>query len=265
VSAVAAPSVLVEAGIEHVSPSSLNRFIRCPENFRQRYLLGIKDVAGAKALQGTADHEAYADYFRGRIAGSETPLDVLEDVFRGTLHARADEYDLEGSTADALVDSGIPMVRAYYKVAQSMPDPVSVEQKVLIERPSLPIPILGYLDVKFPNVIVDRKRAATRSVHPEWRLANRVYSAAESLPAAWHIVTATKTPAVYTPADGDEYQEPWSEVRAQKTIRMCGQIMASIEACLIQFGPDSEWPTTGLSHAWACGKCPYRKACPAWT
>jgi hypothetical protein len=264
-SATIARTAIEEAGLTHVSPSSLNRFIRCPENYRQYYLLKNKDVAGPKALQGTADHEAYGDYFRGRIGGVETPLDVLEDVYRATIHNRADEYDLEDETKDTLVDKGMPLVRAYYETARSMPDPVSVEEKVLIERPTLPVPILGYLDVKFPHVIVDRKRAANRSVHPDWRLANRVYSAAESLPAAWHIVTATKVPAVYTEKDGDEYQEPWSEARAQKTIRMCGQIMGQIEACVQMFGPDNPWPTTGLSHTWACGKCAYRKGCPAWS
>lgn len=262
---ILATSAFVEAGIRHVSPSSLNRFIRCPENYRQRYILGKKDPAGPKALQGTADHEAYGDYYRSRISGVETPLDVVEDIYRETIHNKSDEYNLEDETTDTLVDKGIPLVRAYYETARSMPDPIAVEQKVLIERDDLPVPILGYLDVRFEHAIIDRKRAANRSVHPDWRIANRIYSAAESVPAGWHVVTSTRVPAVYTPADGAEYEEPWSEARAAKTIRMCGQIIGSIEANLIMFGADNPWPTLGLSHQWACGKCPYRKNCEAWS
>jgi hypothetical protein len=249
---------------EHVSPSSLNRFIRCPENFRQRYILGIKDVAGAKALQGSADSVAYADYYRASMSGVETPLSVLEDVYRDTLHAKADEYDLEDETKDSLVDKGIPGLRAYYEVAKRMPTPVAVEERILIERASLPVPVLGYLDVEFPEIIIDRKGAANRSMHPDWRLQLRIYSAARDKPAGVHITSRTKVPAVYTPDDGEEYQESWSQAKANRTIRMCGQIESQIESLLLMFGPDETWPTLGLSHAWACGRCPYKKDCEAW-
>jgi hypothetical protein len=68
--------------LKHVSPSSLNRFVRCPENFRRRYICHERDVAGPKALQGTADSVAYADFYRASMGGVQTPLSVLEDVYR---------------------------------------------------------------------------------------------------------------------------------------------------------------------------------------
>jgi hypothetical protein len=223
-------------------------------------------VAGPKALQGTADSVAYADFYRASMGGVQTPLSVLEDVYRDTIHQKADEYDLEDETINTLVDKGIPGVRAYYAVAEKMPTPVAVEEKVLIERPSLPIPILGYLDVEFPEIIIDRKGAANRSMHPDWRIQLRIYSAARGKPAGVHITSRTKVPAVYTPDDGPEYQESWSQVKADRTIRMVGRTMARIESCLLQFGPDEPWDTIpGMSHAWACGKCPYKSTCEAWT
>lgn len=256
---------LIGEYLKHVSPSSINRFLRCPENFRQRYLLHKTDIAGPKALQGTADSVAFADFYRASMGDILLDLELIEDTYRDTIHAKSDEYNLEDETTDSLVDKGIPSVRAYYEVAKSMPRPVAVEEKVLIERPSLPIPIMGYLDVEFPEIIIDRKGAANRSMHPDWRLQLRIYSAAREKPAGVHITTRTKVPAVYTPADGDEYQEAYSGAKADRTIRMVGRTMAQIEACLIQFGPDESWPTLpGLSHTWACGKCPYKRDCEAW-
>lgn len=260
-----AESTEVARHLRHVSPSSLNRFIRCPENFRQRYVLGKQDVAGPKALQGTADSAAYADFYRASMGDLLIDLEIIEDIYRDTIHNKADEYDLEDETTDSLVDKGLPGVRAYYEVAKTMPRPVAVEEKVLIERPSLPVPILGYLDVEFPEIIIDRKGAANRTPHPDWRLQLRVYSAARSKPAGVHLTSRTKVPAVYTPEDGDEYQESWSTAKAERTIRMCGQIIGQIEMLLIAFGPDSTWPTLGLSHQWSCAKCPYRGSCEAWS
>lgn len=265
-SATVARTAIEEAGLTHVSPSSLNRFIRCPENWRQRYLQRQPDPAGPKALLGSADSKAFELYYLSRMGGLDgLPLDVVTDAFRDAVVAQDGDFDLEDETTDSLIDIGVPTIRAYYEVAKTMPEPIAVEQKILIERDSLPIPIIGYTDVEFESFGIDRKGAANKSVHPDWRLQTRIYSAAQSKPWGLHVTTRTKTPAVWTPANGPEYEEPWSEARASKTVRMVGQIMGQIEACLIQYGPDAPWPTTGLCHAWACGRCPYRKDCPAWT
>lgn len=266
--AVVEGSVLEAAGITHVSASSLNRFMRCQESYRQRYCLGIKDPAGPKALMGTADSKAFADFYTARIGGGPgVELGILEDVYRDTLleASEKDEYDLEGETTGDLIDTGIPTVRAYYEVARKMPDPIAVEQRIEIVQDNLPLPIIGYTDVEFEAMGIDRKGAASKTVHPDWRIQNRIYSAAKSKPWGWHVTTRTKVPAVWTPENGGEaYEEPWSAARAEKTIRFVGQMIGSIEANLLMFGPDNPWPQTGLSHTWACAKCAYRKGCAAW-
>jgi hypothetical protein len=264
---VLARTAIEEAGLTHVSPSSLNRFLRCPENYRQRYLLKNPDPAGPKALLGAADSRAFELYYLSRIGGLEgLPLDVVTDAFRDAVVAQDGDFDLEDETTDSLIDIGVPTIRAYYDVARKMPDPIAVEQKIKIERDSLPVPIIGYTDVEFEGFGIDRKGAANKSVHPDWRLQARIYSAAQAKPWGFHVTTRTKTPAVYTPDDGDQYQEPWSEARAQKTIRMVGQTIARIESSLLMFGTDEPWDTLpGFGHTWACGKCPYKKGCPAWS
>lgn len=263
---VVTASVLEAAGITHVSPSSLNRYMRCAENYRRRYVLGEKDPAGPKALLGSADSVAFAFYYEQRMGGVETPLDTITDLFRDAVVAQDGDYDLEDETTDSLIDIGVPTIKAYHAVAITMPDPVAVEFKIVIERDTLPVPIIGYGDVKFEHRGIDRKGAANKSVHPDWRIQNLIYSAAESLPWGWHVTSRTRTPAVYTPENsGEAYETPWSEARASKTIRFVGQLIGSIEANLLMFGPDEPWPTTGMSHQWACGKCPYKSTCPAWS
>ncbi len=262
-----ATNALVEAGIRHVSASSINRFIRCPESYRQRYLLDKPDRAGSKALIGSAVDKAAGEYYTARIGGGPgIDLATAQDSCRDNLLVEAErgDFDLDDESTDSLIDKAVPLIAAYLPVAQKMPDPVAVQKRVEIERDNLPVPIIGYLDVLFEQSIVDIKTAANKTQHPDWRIALRIYSAAESKPAGTHVITKTKVPAVYTPADDDCYAEPWSKARAAHTIRMAGQMMGSIESMLLMFGPDEPWPTTGLSHTWSCGSCAYKRDCVAW-
>lgn len=262
-----ASSVLADAGIEHVSASSLNRFIRCPESYRQRYVCGAKDPAGSKALVGSAVDKAIGDYYTARIGGGPgLELDAVEDSFRDHLLNESDSasYALDDETPGAMIDKALPLVRAYLPVAQKMPDPIAVQKRIEIKRDSLPVPIIGYLDARFPSLVVDTKVAANKSFHPDWHLAFRIYSAAEEVPAEAHVITKTKVPAVWTGADSPEYQESYSGAKADRTVRMVGQIIGSLESMLIMFGADNPWPQMGISHPWSCLVCSYRNGCPAW-
>lgn len=267
-SATVARTAIEEAGLTHVSPSSLNRFIRCPESYRQRYIVGKKDPAGGKALVGSAVDKAVGDYYTARIGGGPgLELEAMQDSFRDHLlnESESESYVLDNETPGEMIDKALPLVAAYYPVAKAKPDPVAVQKRIEITRPSLPVPIIGFVDVRFDAHLIDLKVAANRSVHPDWRIANRIYSAAEGVPAAWDVVTKTKVPVVYTASDGDEYQESWSAAKADRTVRMVGQIMGSINSMLMMFGTDDPWPTLGISHPWSCLVCAYRKDCSAWT
>lgn len=260
-----ASSVLADAGIEHVSASSLNRFIRCAESYRQRYVLHVKDPAGAKALVGTAVDKAVGDYYTARIGGGPgMAQDAVEDSLRDHLLREADSFVLEDESTGEMIDKAIPLVRAYLPVMQAKPDPIAVQKRIEIQRDSLPIPVIGFIDTEFPAVVTDTKVAANKSVHPDWIIQNRIYSAATSKPASWDILTKTKVPAIYTADDGPQYQEAWSQAKADRTIRLVGQIIGSIESMLVMFGTDDPWPQTGISHTWACLTCAYRKDCAAW-
>lgn len=268
-SAVAASNVLAEAGIRHVSASSLNRFLRCPENYRQRYLLGNADPAGSKALVGSAFDKAVGDYYTARIGGGPgLELDAVQDSLRDHLlnEADTDTYVFDdGETAGEMVDKALPLAAAYLPIAQSMPDPIAVQKRVEIIHDSLPLPVIGFIDVRFASNVTDTKLAANKSFHPDWHLPLRIYSAAESVPSGVHLITKTRVPAVYTPADGPEYEESWSQAKADRTIRIIGQTIGRIEAMLLMFGVDDPWETLpGLVHTWSCGKCPYKKNCVAW-
>lgn len=260
--------------LDHISPSGISCFIRCPEQFRREKILKEKTRVGWKALLGNGDSKAYELYGLARIAGTRLSLDDVLDTFRDTVKGGEDDYDLEDrklgtQTAGSVIDAGLPSVQAYYDVAEALPDPVSVEEWIRIEDPSLPVPVTGRMDFLYPGLIVERKNTDKALIQPHWRFQTRVYSAAKMLPAHWHLSTRTKVPAVWTPDNVDpdkrnQWETPWSEAMAARTIRRIGQVLGEIDAALLMWGPEQTWPTHGLDHSFACGSCSFRKECPAW-
>ena len=69
--------------LRHLSPSSYNRFLLCPEDWRRHYLLGQRFAAtGAMFLGGRVD-DTLSLYYRHMLNGGEPmSLDQLRDAYR---------------------------------------------------------------------------------------------------------------------------------------------------------------------------------------
>lgn len=261
--------------LDHISPSGISTYIRCPNQFREKYILKQKERVGWKALLGSGDSKAYELYMLARIAGTRLSLDDVSDAFRDTVIDAQDEYDLDDKklgvqTASSIIDAGLPSVQAYYPVAEALPDPIGAEGWIRIENESLPVPLIGRTDFEFPQMVVERKNTDKAMIKPSWRFQARVYAAALQKPVHWHLSTRTKVPAVWTPdtvdaEKRDQWETPWSEAAASRTIRRVGQILGEIDAALLMWGPEQTWPTHGLDHEWACGLCSFKSRCPAWS
>jgi hypothetical protein len=52
--------------VDHLSATQISMLNRCPEQYRQRYVLGKKERPGAALIVGGAFHEAIEDDFAGR-------------------------------------------------------------------------------------------------------------------------------------------------------------------------------------------------------
>lgn len=268
--------------LRHFSATSLKMALTCPEQYRQRYILGKKERPGAGAIQGSADHAAHEYNFAQKIAsGVDLPttevVDRYQHAWEFELETRGDQVDWRGQKPDEIRAHGEKMVTLYREEVAPRIQPVAVEWEFELPLETVPIPLYGKLDLLAgdqgdltPERIIERKTSARTEKKPKaaWKLQGELYqmvAAAElkvALPIEWHVVTKLKTPTVLTPLTPDtQLYRPFSGIAAENMRKLVEKQAWVLNAYYAKFGPDEPWPGEGIVHDWACSFCGFQKAC----
>jgi len=138
----------------YLSASSIATMLRCPKQFKFRYVDGIILPPNIAMLSGTVVHSAFEEYYKDVLTGSPTRMsqDMVVELAEETLEEKTQEEDIEVRVDDKklarthiknAVDAYIPTVGKYV-------DPVLVEDEVRYES-RCGVEVLGYLDlVRYP-------------------------------------------------------------------------------------------------------------------
>ena len=260
--------------IEHLSATSLGMLARCPEQFRQRYVLGRKERPGEALVIGTAVHLAAEQNFAQKIETHEDlPVTELlmwyDDIgFPQAIEERVDEDIVWDTDPDGARQRGRAITSAYRMAVAPRVQPLATETRVEADF-GLAIPVIGYADVRTTEKIIDIKTGnkSRRQIKPEWRIQAGVYSTITELPVDFHCVSATATnhrATVNTPLEAPELSI-WLPPEAREETKRNVRVMAGMaQSFMDAIGPDEPWPTLGQVHPWACGYCGFRAGCPAW-
>ena len=115
-----------------VSFSQLMAYIRCPEHYLFRYVLGLKSPPRKAQVRGRAFHEALAFYFQEKRSAKTPSLNQVQELYATALDLANDEYAQELEQAKPLLHkdylqkekttnllellaSGLQGLSAYYK------------------------------------------------------------------------------------------------------------------------------------------------------
>nr|MBA2505063.1 PD-(D/E)XK nuclease family protein [Thermoleophilaceae bacterium] len=233
----------------HISASQLGMFKRCPNQYRERYIRGIKERPGAALIWGSADHSAHEHNFRQKIESEkDLPVGDVTDAFDQAWRDRIDQaggasqIEWDGDPDDMKTQAA-RLVEAYHHQASPMVQPIAVEREISLQLPGVRLPIKGYIDVETTNSIVERKtgkrKVSSISDKPDWGLQGVIYSAALDKPVFWHQAVKTKVPAVHVEG---VYLDAPTEVAKRILAKDAQQTIEMIDHFMALYGPDEAWP-----------------------
>lgn len=241
----------------YFSASRAATFDRCPEIFRRRYVLGEREKPAGAPLWGQADHRAHEVNWSQKITtGDDVPVDVVQDAFVDTFDQLVDDVggadevvwdksdagDTPQAQAADVRERGVRLVGAYHRKASPSVQPVAVEQKISLDIPGIPVPVIGYIDIVTADRVVERKTAKQKSMKSEWSSQSAIYQAAVPLPFHWHLSVKTKTPQICTPDEFPELAVPQNPRATEKVTRLLQMTIDQILWCWEKYGPFEPWP-----------------------
>jgi hypothetical protein len=264
--------------IHHFSATSIRMLRICPEQYRQRYILGRKERPGEALTLGKAVHSALGFSHLQKIESHEDlPVPVVVEYFHDKAWPEAVEAD--GGEEEIRWDKkpedvrrdGDRVTKAYHSVVSPRVQPLAVEKKFEIVVPGVPVPFQGYIDVEEEHNVDDVKtgKQVQRKPDANWRFQGTLYTVATGKPTHFHSVSRAQTPSIATPKESPEMIVTPHETQVAYVEKVLRDYAAQVEWYFMRFGPDEPWPTTGVFMDYkggpACNFCGFRKWCVAWT
>ncbi len=150
-------------GIEHLSASSINLYISDPAYWIMKYLFKTKLPGSSAMWRGTVVDQAVGKYFgmlknqtnnRSLTAVQEDAVKSMDDYYKEEI-TKGYEIDVDKHNKEkSLVPQYIKTAVDHYKQLDEIE---SYQEKIVFEDKSIPIPIIGYLDLKYDGVVRDIK------------------------------------------------------------------------------------------------------------
>ena len=146
-------------GIKYLSPSSINTYINDNALWVARYLFGVKSSSGASAVRGIATEAALADKYEKKTFD----FNYLDMHFMSLCaESGVDLGDVKTAKEKKLLEG-------FGKVIDENFDYDNLEayqEKVSVQIDDLPVPIIGYIDFRFADKIVDLKTTTRMPTRP---------------------------------------------------------------------------------------------------
>ena len=145
--------------INYLSPSSINAYINDPSLWVARYLFGVKSAGGASAVRGIAQEFVLAEKYE-----------------KGVFDFNLLDMKFVSLCAESGIDLGDTKTAKEKKLLKDFGNVINenfnyenleaYQEKVEVQIDDLPVPILGYIDFRFTDKIVDLKTSTRMPSKP---------------------------------------------------------------------------------------------------
>ena len=245
---------------KHISVSQVKMFLRCPLQYKFRYIDGLKIPATGSLLLGKSIHSALEGNYSQKIeTKQDLPAENVLALFSDRWEKEVKEtiFD-DDEKAGAVKDDGIKLVTVYHQQIAPLIEPRHVEKEFNLAFENVSYTLKGIIDlVDVTGTIIDHK-TAKRSMSPDdvasdiqltcYALAYRSVFGAREKELRFDVMVRTKVPKLQqiptTRTDGD----------IQRFLKILGFVSKAIQSGI--FYPCEDRQT--------CSWCGYRGLCEKW-
>lgn len=243
----------------HLSVTQLKMYLRCPLQYKFRYIDGLKIPPVSALTLGKSIHSALEINYSQKIKTKEDlSVNQVKDLFSDLWEADVKETLFEeGEKPGQVKDEGIGLITTYHKQVSPTIQPKVVEKEFELSFQNVDYTLKGKLDlVDNQDIIIDHK-TTKRSMQEEnintdlqltcYSLAYRHALGLQEKALRFDVMVRTKNPKI----------QQISTQRTQEDIDRFLKILAYVSTAIQKsiFYPNENY---------FCGVCGYRDLCKKW-
>ena len=152
----------------HLSATQISMFLRCPEQFRFRYIEGLKIPPSGAMMQSRVWHRTVEQNYRQKVASrKDLTLNDMQEFYAAEYEEvlKNEEVAFEaGEKPGKLKDEGIAITTIHHKLIAPKVHPALVEEKFTINLgDDFPYDLTGVWDLVDENGVIADNKAYSRT------------------------------------------------------------------------------------------------------
>ena len=248
-------------GKELLSVTKLKMWLRCPLQFRFRYVEGIKIPPDSGLTLGKSVHAGIeGNYVQKLISFNDLPLADVLDIYSTAFEKyMQEEFNFGEDKPGEVKDLGAELLKVYHTELSPKIQPVSVEEHFVLEFENVPYGFQGYTDLTDSLGNIRDAKTSKRSYSQDaaekdiqltaYNLAHNCLKGTKINGLVFDVLVKNKTPKVQTISS-----PPRSEAQLNRLLKLIGSVAQSIKTG--NFYP-CESPMS-------CSWCGYKQLCEKW-
>jgi hypothetical protein len=273
--------------LTHLSPSSVVRFHRCPDQWRRHYLLGERSPASGAIHLGSCVDDTLMFHYQMLLDGKLDPdliarpdelitnghltllSDVFDDTWRRLLDDRAVVFE-DDMPAERLHAQGADLLGLFLtQLAPTIGMPTAIQREAHFRMADhLEWTIYGKPDIETDDAVHDVK---VKGGFINQGDADRSLQAGTYLTERWRNRGQTGLPFVFDVLRKQTRRSNKLDAKATTTTRSVSQMRGvlatyattarAIDALYRTYGRDELWSFASEEHPWACKLCDFADSC----
>jgi putative RecB family exonuclease len=245
----------------HISVTQIKMFLRCPLQYKFRYIDGIKmPPAGAMVLGRSVHKGIEENYKQKKDSKIDLPLNKVLEIFSDSFDRaqKEEEINWEEDTPAQIKDTGIELLKVYQKDIAYKIQPVLVEEGFELEFENVAYTLKGYLDLIDQDKIIRETKTSKRSYALDaaltdiqltaYNLAYKCITGEDPKSLCFDVAVKNKHPKIQT------IEAPKrTDKELARFLKIMGYVSKAIETGL--FYPNESY---------MCKVCGYRDRCLKW-